>query len=298
MLWRDVRKVEVTHRQNLFRFFAEPVKVVERSIYLRGNVMAHNGNASNAIGLAVLLCSLFPSMCCIAMTPGGIASGNANASGKPTATQFSSTIRIDVDPGRVDYFWAQQFALNTTADHGGYFGIQANGNINGHDVGRMLIFSIWNAVRAKPASGAVAQRFDGEGKGYSIRLAYPWRAGVSYTFHLARENKTGWHAMVHASNNPDIDLGTIEIDKEATLQTGFINFTEYFGNLPSCAALPAAKVTFSDLIYGTTLVPFDSVDSSGGCPDYVMTNLPTPRSNSHVINATSTRPSRRDHDQP
>jgi len=230
---------------------------------------------------AFLLLVARPSLADI--TPGGLASGHAYASGMTTATQMSSTIEINTDPGVVSYFWAQQFFLNTVVDHSGYFGIQGNGITNGITVGKMFIFSIWNADGATPAAGAVAQSFGGEGVGYSIHRTYDWQPNVAYTFHLTRENATGWHATIHASTNEDIDLGTIDIPETTTIQTGFANFTEYYGSLPSCAALPAVQVTFSNLLYDTTPVPFNDTSPYGICAPYAASSLPTVDSNRHTI---------------
>lgn len=242
---------------------------------------------STATSLPIVL--LLVAKMSFAMVPGGLAAGHAYASGNAVATQMASTIEVDVDPGVTSYFWAQQFWLNTTVDHGGYFGIQGNGATDGQGaVGKMLIFSIWNATGAEPDPGAIAQPFGGEGIGFSIHRTYAWHTGVAYTFTLAKDGTTGWRVSVHASTGEDIGMGRIDISEDTTLQTGFANFTEYYADLSSCAALPFARVTFSNLTYGSVLVPFNDTAPYGTCISHATATLPATYRNMHEVNAPDT----------
>jgi hypothetical protein len=229
-------------------------------------------------------CSLVAMESASAMTPGGLAAGHAYAPAAQTVTTMSSTITVSVDPGVSSYFWAQQFWLDTTVDHGGYFGIQGNGITNGQVVGKMFIFSIWNAVGAQADPGAIAQTFGGEGVGWSIHRTIDWQPSIAYTFSLSRVGVLGWRVAVHASSGEEIGLGRIDVTAEAALSTGLANFTEYYGDLPACVALPHAEVTFSNLRYDDAPVSFDDTHAYGPCASHAIAQLPGSGGNTHRIN--------------
>lgn len=102
-----------------------------------------------------------------------------------TSLQVTLTIEREPTPSGT-YFWAQQFRPAGPVDHGGYFGLQTGGVIGNQIVGKMLIFSIWNAVEAQAGPSATAQPFGGEGIGYSVRRAFAWQENVPYTFRMQR----------------------------------------------------------------------------------------------------------------
>jgi hypothetical protein len=216
-----------------------------------------------------------------AVTPGGLAAGHAYTSG--TATQFAVDITVAVDPGITSYFWAQQFWLATAVDHGGYFGIQGNGSTTGIGaVGKMFIFSIWNATSAVADDGATAQSFGGEGIGYSIHRTISWNRNVAYRFELTKIGTTGWHAVVHSPDG-DIGLGTIYVAEDTTLQPNFANFTEYYGDLPACGDLPPAQVLFSNMVYGSTSISFNDASPYGTCVAMATTSISNAHVNVHSI---------------
>lgn len=250
---------------------------------IREYVIVFRGPSGLCRFLAIAM--LIPVVAAGAVTPGGLTAGHAYASSSHSGSQMTSTITIDVDPGITSYFWAQQFWLATAVDHGGYFGVQGNGVTNGQAVGKMLIFSIWNASGATADPGAVAQQFGGEGVGWSIHRAYAWQAGVGYAFTLAKEGATGWRVSVHTSTGEEIGLGRIEVAEDALLSTGFANFTEYYTNLPSCDALPFAQATFSGLTYGGAAIAFNDTAPYGNCESRAEASLPTTSRNVHRINA-------------
>ena len=203
--------------------------------------------------------SIFCSSICLlstlvsAITPGGLVSSQNFGTG--TSSSMEVTIQIEVaPPNSSSYFWAQQFWPNSTLDHGGYFGIQMGGNINGIKLGKMFVFSIWNAVAAEAATGAVAQKFDGEGIGYSIRKAVTWKEGTPYTFRLEKDGAMWWRLSVAGEL-----MGRIQITQDVQLQNGFLAFTEYFADVPSCNSVPYAKAIFSPITFnGVSLLATDS----------------------------------------
>jgi len=176
------------------------------------------------------------------------------------------TITVEREPpSSASYFWAQQFYPNATVDHGGYFGIQTGGIINGQRVGKMLIFSIWNATDAQASPGAFAQTFGGEGVGYSIRKPFSWEEGVPYTFRLEKDGDFWWRLTVSHPGEVPQSLGRIRITRNVELKSRFVAFTEYFGTLPSCESLPYAKASFSNLRLGSAPIPASDCQPYGSC---------------------------------
>lgn len=185
-----------------------------------------------------------------AVVPGGLVHSHHAASGSATSMEVTITVEVS-PPDNSSYFWAQQFFTSTTVDHGGYFGIQTGGNIKDEGiVGKMFIFSIWNAVQAEAGPGATAQKFGGEGVGYSVRMPYQWQANTPYRFRLEQDDEFWWRLTITPPNLPAIYLGRIRITQVVPLQTWFAEFTEYFGTLSACTDLPPTKASFSNFTYG------------------------------------------------
>ncbi|MEO8460424.1 MAG: hypothetical protein ABI451_07840 [Dokdonella sp.] len=240
---------------------------------------------TGGVSIGMLILAAAGSQSAFAIVPGGLAAGHLYASGGSAASQMTVTITVDVDPGIFSYFWAQQFWLDTTIDHGGYFGIQGNGVTGGQAVGKMLIFSIWNASGAVADPGATAATFGNEGTGWSIHRSYAWQAGAPYTFTLQKINTAGWYVYATGPAGEHIGLGRIDIAEDTHIRTGFANFTEYYGDLSSCSALPYAQATFSNLSYDGTLVAFNDAIAYGSCAVYASSTLPHTHANTHRVNA-------------
>ena len=87
------------------------------------------------------------------------------------------------------YFWAHQFQL--VDGEGGYLGLQTKGNRADGSLGKMAIFSIWDAVEAEGAGpgGFGCVRFGGEGTGWSCRIPYHWVAGHAYRLRVWTERR-------------------------------------------------------------------------------------------------------------
>lgn len=234
--------------------------------------------------IGLLVVALAGSESAFAIVPGGLAAGHQYAAGGPSASHMTVTISVDVDPGISSYFWAQQFWLDTAVDHGGYFGIQGNGVTGGQAVGKMLIFSVWNASGAVADPGASAATFGNEGTGWSIHRSYAWQSGEAYTFTLEKVGLGGWHVFVTGPAGEHIGLGRIDIPEDTHIRTGFANFTEYYGDLSSCSALPYAQATFSNLTYEGASVAFNDALAYGSCATYASATLPVALANTHRVN--------------
>lgn len=212
--------------------------------------------------LIILLCAV--AVNAAAIVPGGLVSNQNDGIG--TATWMEVTITVEQEPpSDSQYFWAQQFYPNATVDHGGYLGIQTGGNIGGELLGKIFVFSIWNATAAEAAPGAVAQTFGGEGIGYSVRKAVPWQEGVPYTFRVEKDGPLWWRMQYSQPGADPVYMGRIQITEDVELRSVFVAFTEYYGELPSCEDLPYARTFFSDLMLGGTLVTPGGVAPYGRC---------------------------------
>ncbi len=206
---------------------------------------------------------LLSSTVALAQVPGGLAAHHHNPAGSSNTMEVTLTVEVE-PPASSSYFWAQQFWADATIDHGGYFGLQTGGVIGTQNVGKMLIFSIWNATSATAGPGAVAQPFGGEGIGYSVRLAYDWQEGTPYRFRLEKEGALGWRMTVISPELGTRYLGTIQITQNVPLRNVFAAFTEYFRPLP-CAGLPETRVSFSPITYGNTVAVSTNPHSYGEC---------------------------------
>ena len=121
---------------------------------------------------------------------------------------FEHVLVPETDPGPdATYFWAHQFRLN--GGDGGYVGLQTKGNRADGSLGKLAIFSIWNAEEAE---GAGVVRFDGEGTGWSCRIPYEWQAGQAYAMRLFTEGGGWWRAKVRDEATGEVrDLGAIRV---------------------------------------------------------------------------------------
>ena len=200
------------------------------------------------------------------VTPGGLVSSRYYGQG---AGEFAEvTLTIEQSPGpSVDYFWAQQFWPDSNEDHGGYFGLQTNGTLQNSQVGKMLIFSIWNADQAEAGPGATAQTFGGEGIGYSVRLAYDWQLGVPYTFRISKDGDLWWRMDIQSPGEQDIFLGRIRITEDVPLEGYFANFVEYYTPVDDCNDLAYTAATFSPTNFAGFTYPAMDLEVYGPCAE-------------------------------
>jgi len=201
------------------------------------------------------------------LTPGGLVFSHNPGPGE--ATSMSSTITIEAEPGQPSsFFWAQQFFINSTVDHDGYFGLQTGGVLQGRTVDKMAIFSIWNAVDAFAAPGAVAEPFSGEGSGWKIGLAFDWKQGVPYTFTLSKIDGHWWQVTLRSPGAAPTDLGRIRITQDVNLEAGGAAFTEYFQPIAGCQSLPSTRASFSSLSFdGAAALPATDANTGGPCAE-------------------------------
>lgn len=160
---------------------------------------------------------------------------------------FEHVLIPEVDPGPDSmYFWAHQFRL--IGGEGGYLGLQTKGNRTDGSLGKMAIFSIWDAVEA---AGPGTTRFSGEGEGWSCRIPYQWQPGRAYALKVSSIGGNWWEAKVRDEATGVISqIGGIRVPEHwRLLDSWSIMWTEYYGPpLEQCRDL-----AYSSVIFGTPL---------------------------------------------
>ena len=173
----------------------------------------------------------------------------------PPSTSFARTLQAgylsfehvllpETDPGDTTYFWAHQFRL--IGGEGGYIGLQTMGHRADGSVGKMAIFSIWDAEEAE---GPGTLRFGGEGEGWSCRIPYAWEAGRAYGMKIFTPGGGWWGAKVRDEETGKVDeIGGIRVPEHwRNLDSWSVMWTEFYGPpLNSCSDLP-----YSSVIFGT-----------------------------------------------
>lgn len=183
----------------------------------------------------------------------------------------------ELDPGPDSmYFWAHQFHLN--GGEGGYLGLQTRGNRADGSLGKMAIFSIWDAREADGSlpDGSGAVTFDGEGTGWSCRIPYQWVAGDGYRLTVGAEGGGWWAATVADERSGVVSpIGRIRVPEAwGRLGCWSVMWTEYYGRpLRRCGDLSHSRAVFgTPMARGTDgarrLVPDRRHDhlSDGRCP--------------------------------
>jgi len=155
---------------------------------------------------------------------------------------FEHVLVPEVDPGPDSmYFWAHQFRI--IGGEGGYIGLQTKGNRVDGSLGKMAIFSVWNAVEAH----GLSTRFSGEGEGWSCRIPYQWQAGRAYGLKVSTVGGGWWTAKVRDEATGDIsEIGSIRVPEHwRNLDTWSVMWTEYYGPpLGACSELAYSRVVF------------------------------------------------------
>jgi lysophospholipase L1-like esterase len=171
---------------------------------------------------------------------------------------FDATLNVLQDPGLTTYFWAHQFRF--IGGDGGYLGLQTNGLMQGSAVGKMAIFSIWQALEAVPGPGAACEQFSGEGTGWSCRLKYNWQAGHRYRLRLwvccYTAGQEWWGAWVKdMSTGVEHFIGRIRVPLTwKWLEDRSVMWTEFYGPLAQCDDLPLAVARFESITAENGLV--------------------------------------------
>ncbi len=154
------------------------------------------------------------------------------------------------------YFWAHQFRL--IGGEGGYLGLQTKGNRVDGSLGKMAIFSIWNALEA---AGPGTTRFSGEGEGWSCRIPYAWQPGRAYALKVSAIGGNWWEAKVRDEVTGEISqIGGIRVPEHwRLLDSWSVMWTEYYGpQLDRCSDL-----AYSSVIFGTPLANEGEVKPAG-----------------------------------
>ncbi|MBA7587483.1 hypothetical protein ES708_29513 [subsurface metagenome] len=163
---------------------------------------------------------------------------------------FDVLLTIDVDPGiQSAYYWAHQFAFKN--GEVGYMGLQTNGWMQGESVGKMAIFSIWDALEAEPGPGASCEWFTGEGEGWSCRIKYNWVDGHTYclrveVYGIDEQENEWWEAwIIDTSTIQETLIGKIKVPNSwQWLDDSSVVWVEYYGQVNGCASTPYAKARF------------------------------------------------------
>ena len=163
---------------------------------------------------------------------------------------FDILLTIDVDPGiQSAYYWAHQFHFKN--EKVGYMGLQTNGLMQGEWVGKMVIFSMWDALAAEPGPGASCEWFTGEGEGWSCRKKYNWVEGHTYCLRIEaygvdeQENEWWGAWIIDTSTSEEIFLGKIKVPASWQRLDNYSSvWVEYYGKVDECNSIPYAEARF------------------------------------------------------
>jgi hypothetical protein len=191
-----------------------------------------------------------------------------------TGTMLEADILVEQDNIKGYYYYAVQGSfVDGTAFYGG---VQINGNNgNGSVLPRMAIFSVWDTYSGTPAAGGWGVVFGGEGTGYSVRISYPWIAGIRYTMRFALQSDNGttrvWRGeIVNNSNGVTTLIGTINTRSSVSnISRSIATFHERFwGPIDSCSSLEPSRVVFSSvrLDWQVASLASSNLGTAGLCP--------------------------------
>lgn len=144
---------------------------------------------------------------------------------------IDSRVAVTSDPGAdVTMYWASEFQI-VGSGGGGYIGLQDGARRPDGKIGKIAIFSIWNAVYSAPGAHALCKTFTGEGIGQSCRAAYDWVAGHTYRLRVWEISKDAWRGAVQDEHTGvEQVLGDITVPGAWELLGPVVdNFSEIFG---------------------------------------------------------------------
>jgi hypothetical protein len=180
----------------------------------------------------------------------------------PAGTFFNKDILLGInrDPGTgANLFFSQQFAIEGS---GGYIGLQTDGVRPDGSVGKLAVFSIWDAIGATAGSpGSWCQAFGGEGVGQSCRIAYDWLEARNYRLRVWAFGQNSWGGWIlDTATGVETFLGTIDTPAHMGWLVGASTpFGEYYGpDFATCGDLRLGNVvwhnpTANDGAIGSTL---------------------------------------------
>jgi hypothetical protein len=166
-------------------------------------------------------------------------------------------ITVEASPDRAKgakdaYYYSNyvHFTGGTTA----YGGLQTNGHDGKKWVGKMLIFSVWNATNGIAEPGGTKTAFSGEGTGYSVRLPFDWSVGTTYRFAMyldgtAPDGERIWAAKVtDLGSGRETRIGRIFVPRAEGKIRKPITFHERDrGPTESCSDVSRSRVRFTNM---------------------------------------------------
>ncbi|NUP52132.1 MAG: DUF3472 domain-containing protein [Catenulispora sp.] len=163
--------------------------------------------------------------------------------GAPSLKRIDFSLQVTDGPGAGNVYWSNQFRF--TNGTGAYAGMQT---FRGAPDAGQFLFSVWNAVDARPGSpGTACQTFSGEGTGQSCRLKTRPVAGHVYDFRLTSDGG-GWFSVqvLDTTAHTSVTLGSIRTAEPGDLGPDPQTWVEYFDwNDPAatCASQPYSAAT-------------------------------------------------------
>jgi hypothetical protein len=146
-------------------------------------------------------------------------------------------------------YWAQLWKWTDDPAHGGYIGLQTNGNRSNGSTGDTADFSLWNSIAAVgPKSKSCAR--NAEANGYNCAAAYTLKSNTWYRLRVWKGQRDPdgqwWQGWVkNMSTGTDTWIGSIKVAGAHQAITSVQNFSEYFGKQVACDKVPMSIVDFS-----------------------------------------------------
>jgi hypothetical protein len=212
---------------------------------------------------------------------------DSQAIGLLDSTNGYQSIELDITPevaeGTDGYYFANTVYFNhyTGTNFGGaYAGFQTNGYNGTNYIGKMALFSVWDASSGIVENGGWGTGFGGEGSGYSTRIAYNWIVNHTYKIVIylnkadAGSGNSLWGATItDTSINEKTQIGRIYVPISRGNIYGPVSFHErYSGSTSSCSAINRSQVLFSNATANSGSILATSfnhyvVASSNDCPN-------------------------------
>jgi hypothetical protein len=146
-------------------------------------------------------------------------------------------------------YWAQLWKWSDDPAHGGYIGLQTNGNRSDGSTGDTADFSLWNSISAVgPKSKSCAKNV--EANGYNCAASYRFKKNTWYRLRVWKgpldPDGQWWEGWVeNMRTGTDTWIGSIKVAKTHQAMTSVQNFSEYFGQQVACNKVPKSIVDFT-----------------------------------------------------
>jgi hypothetical protein len=146
-------------------------------------------------------------------------------------------------------YWAQLWKWTDDPTHGGYIGLQTNGNRSDGSVGDTANFSLWDSIDAKgPRQKSCAR--NAEANGYNCASSYSIKANSWYRLRVwkgASDSRGQWWSayVLNETSGTESWIGSIEVGSSHQFMTTIQNFSEYFGPQVACNQVPMSIIDFT-----------------------------------------------------